>query len=190
MCPKPPLNLPPHLLVKLMTHKPARSYALRGYATVALIAFTATLPTGCGALNSFRSKLPKVPDLPSAPGLNLSPENVAMMKAMGPVAIVAIGLVADAIAKNMAEQRAAEAAEDERQRVKMAAAELFYADACTQGSGGEKAAKATGEVAQAESKAEAAFAAGDFAAAAESLRAAREAQTKLTSENSPEVARL
>jgi hypothetical protein len=175
-----------------MTQKPStRSSALRGVALATFLAFTFTLPLGCSSLNMFRSKLPQVPNLPSAPAVSLSPETMALVQTMGPVALVAMSAVVDAIAKNMAERRAAEAAEDERQRVKMAAAELFYADACTQGAAAEAKPRGDlGESAKAELQAEQAFAQGDFAAAAKALQSAREAQVKATGETSAEVARL
>jgi CHAT domain-containing protein/tetratricopeptide (TPR) repeat protein len=141
--------------------------------------------TGCSLWD--RVKHTQVPgvSLASKAGSALSPNTLAMVQALGPTAVVAMGVVVEAVAQHVAERRAADAAEQERQRVKMASAQLFYADACT-------AKGPTGKVESNDlnKQADDAFARGDYPAALAALEKAAKAEGAKSGENSVALARI
>jgi CHAT domain-containing protein len=168
--------------------------ARRSIALVALLALPAA--PGCSLLSSVGSRVGVQPPtlagalsgnlgLDSVVDAHVSPEAKALLVAAGPLAVQAMGEVIAALERHLAERRAAEAKEQERQQLLMSSAQIFYAKECSRGAAAGAAADAS-----LERQADDAFAAADYATAAVALKQAREARAKQAGENSPEVARL
>ena len=142
---------------------------------------------GCSLMDRYKSRVPglgNVASLASKVG-GISPSTLAMVQALGPAAVAAMGTMVQAVQEHVAKQQAADAAEQERQRMKMAAAQLFYAEACTVKSPG-----GTTPGAGPEKEAEDAFARADYAGAVAALQKARAASVAKTGESTLAVARL
>lgn len=118
----------------------------------------------------------------------LSPNTQQMLALAGPVAVEALAHIAAALQQRAEERRALEERQEEARRIEVASAQIFYAEACTQKS--SEAAAGNGPQSSQEKDADQAFAKADYAHAATSLQAAREAAEKQGGQTSAEVARL
>jgi CHAT domain-containing protein/Tfp pilus assembly protein PilF len=159
-------------------------HALLGRPTALALVFLLGMGAGCGELRKYTRRLPGG-QLIDKLTPTLSPGTMAMVQALGPVAVQAVGAVAIAVQQHMAEQRAAEAAEQERQRVKIASNQLFYAEACT-----VKGPAGTTFGGGPQKDAEDAFSRGDYAAALAALQKARSAEAAKSGEDSLAVAHI
>jgi CHAT domain-containing protein/Tfp pilus assembly protein PilF len=149
------------------------------------VALLLVVGNGCSLWDRVKpSRLPGV-NLIAKAGSALSPNTLAMVQALGPTAVVAMGAVVEAVAQHVAERRAADAAEQERQRVKMASAQLFYADACT-----AKGPATNAEPNDLKKQADDAFARADYPAALEALDKAAKAESARSGDKSVAVARI
>jgi CHAT domain-containing protein/tetratricopeptide (TPR) repeat protein len=120
-----------------------------------------------------------------APGV-LGGDAAALVQAIGPVAIIAVNQIAAAIEQYQAEKRE----QQEQQRLKVAAAQLFYAGQCTQPTpAGEAAGSAASDPDALEKKAAALYAKGDYAGAQPLLKQAYDARKQKLGPAHPETAR-
>jgi CHAT domain-containing protein len=175
-----------------------RRIRARGLALAAIVAL-ATGSTSCGILKdklSSRTGLPNnLRGIPGVQGLSdlaqgtLSEDSIAMIKLVGPLAVDALKSVAAALEKSAAQRRETEAREEEGRRLRIASAQLYYAQECTKPgvAGDTKGNKNDGGL---EKQATEAFARADYAAAAKALKTAREQTEKKSGPDSPELARL
>ncbi len=173
----------------------------RGLVLAGIVAL-ASGATSCTALrqkiSTARNSLPGNMRVPGLEGLDdlahgkLTEDSVALIKLAGPLAVDAIKSVAAALERSAAERRETEAREEESRRLRIASAQLYYAQECTQPGVAAAPAASAGkdDPAALEKQATEAFARADYAAAAKALKAARDQVEKKSGPESPEVARL